>query len=671
MEYPKGLDPYNARQHLLHHAYSPLISIQSSINADKLAQAIASTEDISILQLLKPYGNNSKYNIPNQVYKITNTQLITKNYPSFPVRFEPPLPELISIKSGTTRESGTGTTSSSNQTTSEGAVVPLNQLFSIGTLELLLRHKANEESGTRTSDLYLGFFDKVITSNHIVPFETFNHPIAQIFVIDYAQDSLEYLRKQIVLFRNYNFPKFFQINDLHMHSFILYDPNAVSQQEIIAFEQELHTMLNMNATLFPIPSPLSFQQDEETISISLEENSTIEEDLQRISLKTLSNEIKVPLSVDQILRSKLNEYINKYLIPHMEQKIRHWDDQILQPKKSIANKFFSASRRLFNNEINSNIGFNSHENYYHKSSPEQAVRKLADWSLILKDFKYAYSTYDLIKKDFTNDKAWVYVASSQEMCIVSLLLAQTQQSNSNHRPDKNTLRKVRHDIVEPYIDNLSYTFKSRLNLKSYSSRAHLVVIELLLCMCNAFNISWWWTDLIEKYILKCIAEFDTQLAVGKPAVIRAILYERLGYTVGSSVYLNLENSFLLDKFFDRVAESRTLDTTKEEPRAETDDGKEEQEGDEDNESGMFVNEQKIKVPTNATIVGLSRFRKSAMWYLLSIKEWSLLQNKAQIEALLTNTDLVYNTKEKDAWYTRKDLLLGYILNQVEKQTESG
>ena len=47
---------------------------------------------------------------------------------------------------------------------------------------------------------------------------------------------------------------------------------------------------------------------------------------------------------------------------------------------------------------------------------------------MLKDFKYAYSTYEIIRKDYSNDRAWVYVASTQEMCIVSLLLAQTQQN---------------------------------------------------------------------------------------------------------------------------------------------------------------------------------------------------------------------------------------------------
>lgn len=98
-----------------------------------------------------------------------------------------------------------------------------------------------------------------------------------------------------------------------------------------------------------------------------------------------------------------------------------------------------VSKKIFNtnNSLESPTGnFNYQENFYYKSTPEQTIRKLADWSLILKDFKYAYSTYDLIKKDYVNDKAWAYVASTQEMCMVSLLLAQTQQVSPQIPPDK-------------------------------------------------------------------------------------------------------------------------------------------------------------------------------------------------------------------------------------------
>lgn len=97
MDYPKGLDPLISRQHLLHHTFSPLISIHATHNVDVIFQSITNNQNISTLQIFKPYGNNAKYSVPNQQYKILNTQLMTKNYASFPIRFEPSLPELLSI----------------------------------------------------------------------------------------------------------------------------------------------------------------------------------------------------------------------------------------------------------------------------------------------------------------------------------------------------------------------------------------------------------------------------------------------------------------------------------------------------------------------------------------------------------------------------------------------
>lgn len=45
--------------------------------------------------------------------------------------------------------------------------------------------------------------------------------MAQVFVIDYENDTIDDLRKLIVEFRNYNFPKYFQIDDLLMHVFVV------------------------------------------------------------------------------------------------------------------------------------------------------------------------------------------------------------------------------------------------------------------------------------------------------------------------------------------------------------------------------------------------------------------------------------------------------------------
>lgn len=621
MDYPKGSDPYTARQYLLHHLYSPLISVESSPNSDVILQSILNDNDISMLSILKPYGNNVKYSIQNQFFKLTNNQLITKNYPSFPIRFEPSLPDLLSINSDLSKSSKSNS---------------LHQLFSISSLELLLKKIYPEND-----DLYLTFFNKIITSNLITPFETFNHPISQIFIINYNNDSIDFLRSKIVEFRNYNFPKYFQIDDLLIHVFVLYDTTVTDEDEILQFQNLIKQKLSVSSTIIPII--FEKEGEEEFVEILKNENSTIDEELQRISLQKdqpFEKYFKIPKKLDFQFKSKIFEFISQYLIPHMERNIRIWDDQILAPRRSIASRFFSVSKKLFNNNNNENTSqFNFQDNYYHKSSPEQIIRKLADWSLILKDFKYSYSVYDFIKKDYTNDKAWIYVASTQEMCMVSLLLVQTQLPNTQPI-DKNTLRKIRHDIVEPSLDNLSYTYKSRLNLKTYSLRTHLVVIELLLCMCLTYNMSWWWQDLIEKYLLKVLGEFDNHLVSSNQSlqVIKAILLERLGYSFGK-----FQST---DKFIDY-----------EQLKVQSQDDAQEE--------GLYENEKKLLPRIDAASYGFNRYRKSSLWYLLSIKEWENLGNLEHIKFLLTNITETYDLESKDNWYDRKDLLLGSIKHRVE------
>ncbi|RCK63509.1 Trafficking protein particle complex III-specific subunit 85 [Candida viswanathii] len=695
MDYPKGLDPLTSRQHLLHHTFSPLISLHATQNVDVIFQSITNNQNISTLQVFKPYGNNAKYSIPNQQYKILNTQLMTKNYASFPVRFEPSLPELLSILSALSGGSSSGSNnsggkalnrlaSSSSPTLSHSSLTdggsagggsggsgngtPLNQLFSISSLETYLRHVAKDNG----KDMYLTFFDKMITSNQITPFETFNHPVSQIFIIDYETDSIEELRKMIVNFRNFNFPKYFQIDDLMVHIFIIYDLGKFSSSEIISFSNDIKNKLNLNSTIFPM-NYNSEETEEDKNIISLIENCTIEEDLQRITLNDSNDGFQINKNIDVIIRTKLCEYINKHLIPHMQAKIRLWDDQMLQPKRSIAGRFFLVSRKLFNSGNNSdtnllnsnnpiknggnnpNSSFNYLENYYYKSASEQVLRKLADWSIMLKDFKYAYSTYELIRKDYSNDRAWVYVASTQEMCIVSLLLAQTQQNLNptikSPVPDKNTLRKIRHDIIDPYMDNLSYTFKSRLNLKTFSFRTMIIVVELLLCMSQIFHISYWWYEMIEKYLLKLSNDFDQHLAgvmsTYNYLIIKAILHERLGYNAGRSIFLLWENFPLLQENLANSIQEKASE--------------------EQVEEGMYVNTLKMPVPKNTTTIGCTRYRKSALWYLLAMKQWKLLSNMSQIKRLFGNIQLVYPENEQDTevWYNRSDELLGIIKRSIE------
>lgn len=633
-----GVDPSTIRQLLLQHTFLPLISLQLTHNADLMFQQACQNSLILVLQAIQPYGNNAKHGVTGQAYKLTNTQLITRMYGLFPVRFEPLLPELLTVH---------------NPSDSK-----LTGLFSISSLELILKKLSQSQDTSQKnpfSDLYLNMFRRVITSNKVVLFDTLNHPVSQIFVIDFENDSIEVLRQMIVEFRNFTFPKYFQMSDLLVHVFILYNANVSSESEVAKFQNDIRTNLTVTSTA--VPMSLS-EADTQFVRVAYD-NVTIDCEVQKMSFQQGKatqegdeDDLQIPRELDITLRGSIFEYISKFLIPHMERKIRTWDDLILSPKKSIASQFFSVSRKLFKSsgelvsQAHSVESYNSVHNYYHRSSPEQSIRKLADWSLMLKDFKYAYSTYDLIKKDYTNDKAWVYVAATQEMCIISLLLAQTQPLASDtlpQPPDKNTLRKIRHDIIEPYIDNLSYTFKSRFNVKTYAIKSYLVVAELLLNMSIMFNIPWWWSDLIESYYLKCMMEIDAHLAsIGNgPQAIKAVLYERIGYSIGQFSYVPYGYRNLLASAFE-TEENENKEMEKE-------------------KDGTYVNVLKILPPKDNAIKGLTRFRKRSLWYILSMREWLKLENLRQVKSLVDDGVLQFNMKETTGeWYDRHDLILATI-----------
>lgn len=590
-------DPPAIRQLLLQHSFLPLVSVQSTRSADQLLQRECGNALISALQVLRPYGNNAKFGIANQMYKITNTQLITRTYALFPVRFEPSLPELMAVQAVDSDK--------------------LANLFKVPLLEYLLRSGANGCSG---DELYKLLFRKVVTSNTMVLFDTLNHPICHILVIDFSTDTAAALRLLIVEFRNFNFPKYFQLSDLLVHVIVLYDSQSVNEADVATFQSLIRVELSATSSAVPL-----FQQLDGSITLDLGENTTIEGQVQMLSLQQATqseqSDLKVPKLLDTALRTRLYEFVSKVLIPHMERMVRTWDDLVLLPKKSITGRFFSASRKLFNsNEITAPGTYDHLGNFYNRLLAEQTIRKLADWLLLLKDFKYAYSTYDLIKKDYTNDKAWLYVAAAKEMCIVSLLLAQTQPITAEVpalAPDKNTLRKIRHDIVEPYMDNLTYTYKSRFNVKTYAIRAHLVVAELLLGMSVLFRSSWW-SDLTEGYYIKSMAELDNS---AENSVIRATLYERLGYVTSKNQFVSPQVS--PDK--------------------------------ESTEKGHYVNVNKIDPPPNNSTQGLTRLRKSALWNLLAALEWLHLDSD-HVKRLLPRVTSHYNAE----WCFREDGLLGKL-----------
>lgn len=119
-------------------------------------------------------------------------------------------------------------------------------------------------------------------------------------------------------------------------------------------------------------------------------------------------------------------------------------------------------------QASSSSNFDVDRGFYPPEAPEAIMRQLADYAFMLRDFKLAYTTYDSLRTDFSNDKAWTYHASASEMAVVSFLLIQQTLTN-----------KLRIEGVDQKLDSALYSYLTRCSMPSGATRALVLAVELL------------------------------------------------------------------------------------------------------------------------------------------------------------------------------------------------
>ncbi|KAI9822819.1 MAG: hypothetical protein M1826_000398 [Phylliscum demangeonii] len=87
---------------------------------------------------------------------------------------------------------------------------------------------------------------------------------------------------------------------------------------------------------------------------------------------------------------------------------------------------------------------------------------------MLRDWKLAQTTYDLVRPDFNNDKAWKYYAGANEMAAISTLLSSQVLTT-----------KVRAETVDQMLDTASYSYISRCAAPYSALRCLALGAELL------------------------------------------------------------------------------------------------------------------------------------------------------------------------------------------------
>ena len=158
-----------------------------------------------------------------------------------------------------------------------------------------------------------------------------------------------------------------------------------------------------------------------------------------------------------------------------------WNDQVASRRRGISSRFMSLSKRWTGfgsqkvvvpgpggNQNASGGNYDYQQGFYPPETPEASMRQLADYAFMLRDWKLAYSTYDILRIDFSHDKAWSHHAAANEMAAISsLLISSTSDS------------RLKYDNVDQLLDIATYSYITRCASRFGVIRCLTLAMELL------------------------------------------------------------------------------------------------------------------------------------------------------------------------------------------------
>ena len=180
------------------------------------------------------------------------------------------------------------------------------------------------------------------------------------------------------------------------------------------------------------------------------------------------------------INAMIREMVTQSIVPFMESRVMTWNDQVASRRRGISGRFMTLSRRWagFSSSKNpaggtdgtpssSGSNFNSQMGFYPPEAPEAIMRQLADYGVMLRDWRLAHSTYDVMRSDFSHDKAWAYHGAANEMAAISALLFPSSQT------------KVKPENVDQWLDTAIHSYLKRCSLPQLAVRCLIVTSELL------------------------------------------------------------------------------------------------------------------------------------------------------------------------------------------------
>lgn len=345
----------------------------------------------------------------------------------------------------------------------------------------------------------------------MVPYETLCHPVSCIIAVSSHNPSpIETLRhlytqsgKRIPVFVGAEYLRYYVL---------IHDEERDDMAKSTALFDLMKRHFGLHCHLLRLRSSHCVQSDDDSTPVPPYQWLPPEEDLGHTSIIDYSDESSADKYIFDsdaaAIRSFLREMVSQSIVPFMENRVVTWNDQVASRRRGLSGRFMSFSKKWagfgsrnsqnHSDASSSNSNYDAQKGFYPPNSPEATMRTLADYAFMLRDFHLAYSTYEFLRNDFAQDKAWAYHAAANEMAAVSYLLIPRTLASS----------KSRSETVDNMLDTAVYSYLTRCSLPYGVIRTLTTATELLSNRgsASAQDAARWGGKLLECGVLSPIGQ---------------------------------------------------------------------------------------------------------------------------------------------------------------------
>ncbi|OIW32159.1 hypothetical protein CONLIGDRAFT_641906 [Coniochaeta ligniaria NRRL 30616] len=335
-----------------------------------------------------------------------------------------------------------------------------------------------------TSPYYSLYLRRLLSGIPLAAHETFAHPVASVIAISSRNPApIETLRRLYTETSRGDRRLPVWVDPEYLRYYVLvHDEERSDITKSMALFEQMKRHLGLHCHMLRLRSSQSAETDDDSIPLPRSEWMTPGEELEMIDKTDQHEDFEDPTryifeSDATAIRTFIREMVTSSIVPTMERNVSVWNDQVASRRRGLTGRFMSLSKRWTfggsNRTSTSSGGATGSSNFeslgfYRPDTPEAIMRKLADYAFMLRDWKLAMSTYDLLRGDFQNDRAWKYHAAASEMAALALLIMPQNMSS-----------KTRIETINGMLEQALYSYTIRCGSQVGALRCLVLAVELL------------------------------------------------------------------------------------------------------------------------------------------------------------------------------------------------